>query len=136
MNKFKVGDVVRCVQAGSGRLVVGALYTVSRTDTDETIQVGDTYWWRDGRFELANSKAMEREELSKAIDVMGKHDVRRYYCGGKIKYVVGDLGTGNKSVGAVLDFLFPTKTPEQLEIEVVEGKLRVLAAQLAVLKER
>ena len=132
MSKFKVGDKVVCVGA-SGSLTVGAIYTISRADSDDTYSVDNwDYWYTWQRFELAVD---ERQALSDAIDTVRKYGVSTTFDEGGCNYLRGHKGP--LSNGQVLDRLFPpAKSPEQLEIEEVEGKLRVLADQLAILKER
>lgn len=78
----------------------------------------------------------ERQELSDALDLCNRYNVSTPLDGtSHYNYIAGQTGPFTNE--QVLDTIFPpAKTAEQLEIEEVEGKLRVLADQLAKLKER
>jgi hypothetical protein len=141
-NKFKVGDEVRCIDADGwdNCLTEGRVYLVTSlhkeyvrvTDDEGGVNAG----FDQARFELVVD---ERQELSDAMDLLAKHRVRVDSFsgpGGACYYYAGDFPSKGRKKEDALDFLFPTLTPEQLEIEVVEGKLRVLADQLAALKDK
>jgi len=79
----------------------------------------------------------ERQALSDAIALVQGYKIGVNGSNDKVgSYSV--FGHSNtRTVVELLDKLFPpAKTADQLEIEEVEGKLRVLADQLAKLKER
>ena len=131
---FKVGDQVVCVEA-SFNLEVGAHYTIRKVDLDGMCKVVNGDWYVASRFKLLVS--VERQALSDAMDLCVKHDVRvgNKTDGGQFWHS-SQNGMGHFSKAVVLEKVVPTKTKEQLEIEEVEGKLRVLADQLAELKAK
>ena len=150
MSKFKIGDKVTLnadSRWASGNPknpigVVGTVYGVNRGgDLDVHVQ------WPDGSNGYASADLTladttdQRQALSDAIYLLAKHRV--IVTGGQASgdsppwFKYGTLGCGHGSRDALLDRLLPpAKTADQLEIEEVEGKLRVLADQLAKLKER
>ena len=137
MNKFKKDDVVVCVDAGgyTDWMTNGKEYVVTsvrddivRFSRDDGTEAGYCDW----RFELVPD---ERQALSDAIALVQKHKIGVNVSNDRVWS--GPFKHGMcMPVVDMLDKIFPTKTPEQLEIEEVEGKLRVLADQLAILKER
>ena len=148
MYKFKVGDKVTLNAdskwANNGRHnPVGVVGTV---DDIDQLGLGLHVKWPNGSnsynsadltlVETIETTATKRQALSDAMDLVRDYKVGVNVGGGTKCFYHGSSHALAGQRDKVLDKLFPTKTPEQLEIEVVEGKLRVLAYQLAILKER
>jgi len=146
MSKFKVGDKVTLNAdspwVGSGtNNPVGVIGVVDEVRERGTLNIhvewpfgGNSYSSSD--LTLVDTKAIERQALSDAMDLCAKYEVKRFCSSKGMQWAVGKASGITLSRSGVLDKLFPQKTPEQLEIGEVEGKLRVLADQLKELKER
>lgn len=101
MNKFKVGDRVRCIEGylsayyPASRLEYGNHYTVADVSLHATIRVGDkrSGWWGDCRFELVKEAQVNTPHKHAAIikawadgaQVQVKNDLGDWYdCKGEI----------------------------------------------------
>lgn len=140
MNKFNVDDTVVAVDCGMRSrtgLVLGDKYLVTAAHSDNTVQLcgHSGEWYIEDRFELVPPQQQLRDELQAAIELVQS-------CGVGVKVHSGEVylsGASDMSVSNMLDILLPLTPPltaEQKEIEEVEGKLRVLADQLAALKAK
>jgi hypothetical protein len=133
MYKFKVGDKVR-FKDGRAWATTGLVEFTIKTIGGGMFTIEEHPF--SSRPHLIELVLPERQALSDAMDLCVKYEVKRFCSSQGIQWAVGETSGITLSRSGVLDKLFPTKTPEQLEIEEVEGKLRVLADQLAILKER
>ena len=132
--EFKVGDRVRFKDGHSW---------ASTTLTEFTIEtlVGDVFTIKEdystSRLEHIELVVDERQALSDAIALVQKYKIGVNVANDRVWSYRVFGHSNNRTVVELLDKLFPpAKTADQLEIEEVEGKLRVLADQLAKLKER
>jgi len=144
--EFKVGDLVRVID-GSGFTRVykglqGQCFIVTAVQPSngggDMIQTtaSEEGGMLDYRFELADTTT-ERQALSDAIALVQKYKIGVNVANDRVWSYRVFGHSNNRTVVELLDKLFPpAKTADQLEIEEVEGKLRVLADQLAKLKER
>jgi len=144
--EFKVGDLVRVIdESGSARVYKGLLgqcFTVTSVrpsnggrDMIRTTASGES-GMLDYRFELADTTT-ERQALSDAIALVQEYKIGVNVSDDRVWSYRVFGHSNNRTVVELLDKLYPpAKTTDQLEIEEVEGKLRVLADQLAKLKER
>jgi hypothetical protein len=137
MSKFKIGDVIKCIDAGghASHITKGEDYVVVEVHNDISMlerDDGTIAGYCDWRFEVVVD---ERQALSDAIALVQEHKVGVNVSDSRVWY--GPFKRGMcMPVVEMLDEIFPTKTADQLEIEEVEGKLRVLADQLAKLKDK
>ena len=138
MYKFKVGDKVRFKDGHTWDRSGFVEFTI-KTIVGDVFTIEEAYFT--SRTALIELVLPERQALSDAMDLCAKYEVRVgepvYDQGVEQQYWhASRKGMGRYTKESVLDVVFPAKTPEQLEIEEVEGKLRVLADQLKELKER
>lgn len=144
MSKFKVGDkVVRTRKSSS--LVMGDTYVVTEVVDSLSIKLrdGGGFGYSSAFFTLAESN--ERQKLSEAIDLLG-----RYGIGLDLRYdfpyaraVTGVMPRLRKSSGgdvlegkdSILNYLFPTETPQQAKLKMLEAKQTRIAEEMRLLRE-
>lgn len=126
MNKFKVGDKVRRVDP-SGTLKVGEVYTVEYAADCGLLRVqGYESNFDMDCFELANDNETIRKQITDAVETLVTYKVWRNMHG----YFGKDKDHKGFPLNVFLDKHYPTKTPQQLEIESIRKEQEKLAARL------
>ena len=141
--KFKKGDKVRCVKILNSEqesIVIGGIYTVY-CQIGTSLEIANLpSRWSMCQFEICTQQTL-RDDLQAAMELLENYGIgattTRAGSGNLLDYYWYTSGKGNhSSIGKVLDFHLPLKTPEQIEIERIEDEMRVLADSLSKLKHK
>lgn len=131
MSKFRVGDRVKRVKA-SHLLKVGEIYTVEYVGDTGNIKVnGYTSYYDKDCFELVNDNETIRKQITDAVNTLAFYDIWR----NKDGYVNHSSKILGDTLTEFLDKYYPTKTPQQLEIESIRKEQEKLAARLKELEK-